>query len=470
MASFELGLLFVKNLDILSRLVMGFCKIPYSDIGFYHYSSVDDAIYTNLVSVVNTNNEGWRFNVPLSKVEGTIVKRPLIVYYNDNDINMKKTTKLHQLFRGAIVKYIHEYEILKFEEYMEMLFFTPSTSNKPREIKDKKCTPYFVINQIIKEVDPDLYVVDPSISLATSSMFDKDIVYRKDRKDHRDYKDRKDHKDRQIEEDKNSERPMVNERLLTINKWIFNKLVFYPNLEEKIAEWMNYHPFRSEIYQILQKIRKAYETRTPLMKSLLLNYNQNGDIDDDSESIDESKAEGKEGKNETKEEVKTSIGFKIPETDDKFKEEFIIVTREPITLQESEIGKNLIMYYQTIERIVNTINRKETPTIDINQMIGLANTISRTLNLRRIEPLEGNYSYHASLVVKENMELPVMLSSGQKIRISSQNFNYTCLTDKQLEESLIAIDVITDHPSFDEIRTKITQELLRRKTPPETLE
>ena len=119
-----------------------------------------------------------------------------------------------------------------------------------------------------------------------------------------------------------------------------------------------------------------------------------------------------------------------------------------------------------INSIVETIERDEIPYIQLNGLINRVNDLVEYYGIGdSIPTINKPSSGLISISPNGNNSIPLILKSGNRITLTTRNFNLTMFTRDELIEILEVIDAMTTietNQKYEYLRTKITEEITKR--------
>lgn len=128
-----------------------------------------------------------------------------------------------------------------------------------------------------------------------------------------------------------------------------------------------------------------------------------------------------------------------------------------------EIVQSVTSLKAHIHNISDTINRDEIPYIEFNGIIEKVNDLVNYYNIGPAIPtIDKPSTGLISISPNGDTSVPLTLKSGNKITITSRNFNLTMFTKSELIEILEMLDHIITDDRYDDLRTKITTEIATR--------
>jgi len=126
-----------------------------------------------------------------------------------------------------------------------------------------------------------------------------------------------------------------------------------------------------------------------------------------------------------------------------------------------DIDKNIIGEFQKfkegMKKMMKTYNKNEIPNINISLIIDFINKFSKFL---QFDDFIEEYNNKGSVLISENHEIPLKFESGDKIILTTKNFDLSYFTVDQLKEILRVIDILAKDERFDHLRKEITKQII----------
>ncbi len=116
---------------------------------------------------------------------------------------------------------------------------------------------------------------------------------------------------------------------------------------------------------------------------------------------------------------------------------------------------------QQLTQIVTMLQNRDVPYIELNTMIRTVNDLSEYYQLGDMIPIINKPS-SALLVISptEDLSIALTLKSGNKVLLTTRNFNLSIFTRSELIEILECIDKLVIDDRYDTLRARITKEII----------
>ena len=111
-----------------------------------------------------------------------------------------------------------------------------------------------------------------------------------------------------------------------------------------------------------------------------------------------------------------------------------------------------------LSNIVNTIKNNNVPYININSIIRITNEILKSHDLEDI-PTITNPSSGLVIISDNDQSIPLTLKNGNKVLLTTNNYDLSIFTREELIEILEGIDKLVIDDRFDILRTNIVKEI-----------
>jgi len=134
---------------------------------------------------------------------------------------------------------------------------------------------------------------------------------------------------------------------------------------------------------------------------------------------------------------------------------------------QSKFDLTLKQLKTQLEGVKNSIERKETPSININTLINNYNVLismsggSHGTGLDMIDSLDSKNSYNGVFTTSDCPKVPISFKSGRQIIIPLVGYNLKEFNHKELHELLRAVDVLSNgEDQFDNFRADVASSLV----------
>jgi len=500
----EVGLIFVRSEDILSRIAISITKQPYSTIGFFYKNRISGRERICLVML-----DMYRFTTPTWLEEGDTLEdwidNPLVssiilkglrpIFDNDGEINKVKTDELHTDFRAAIGEVLEYGPESSPEEIISQLFGYqieyPTKSVTPVEmisrvimkigkwdlIKQNGSLSADVLNNLnCKEIlDADSEskvkmlenltakfnqqeVPNPNVSnllmqsyIVDNPLFDSIIEINLPERDI--------HMVRQAQ----SVTAVLNSDYMSslVSKFVhmiihsqgFFETVLTGFNENRAVEIKEYKSLRKSIFRLADSAEN--------MASLVTEWIHNGELN--YQNLLSKFVEMNQDRSTVERHHQISLGEKV-------RMPYLDQTKT-LLLKKSrshESNNNLMgsyLHLRTMFRqLCEDVRAGNAVSMDLNTMLSTMNDMGQAMGLgdNLLPIMSGNFSVSASISLSSDSHqtIPINLKSGSKIILTTKNPNLTNLDIDTLYEIIHIIDGMADEKNgFDDLRTAIVRRI-----------